>query len=231
MESANKNSGKGKGVISKVTSAFGINISKKSTGSSSKKIGSSSSVPRVRINTEDFRQFGSTPINITSDTPFDNEIMERRYGNLLDEELEEEVEVEEHTLDDTPTSPATEAPTQDIPQEVVDSPPTHPTRGKTKVQRVKTSVVWQFMHQNEEKTKAICNKCKKVFKHECGGSGGGTGGLNRHLLQCSKIEYLAAKAAANLGGSSSVPVGSEGGSNMVQTPLKHFKPKWPCYTT
>ncbi|KAG5612840.1 hypothetical protein H5410_024121 [Solanum commersonii] len=81
------------------------------------------------------------------------------------EELDEEGEInEEDDETPTPTSPATELSEQD---EV----PSLPTFSKTVV-RVKRSLVWKFLVQNEEKTTVTCTKCKLIMKHVTTGTQG-----------------------------------------------------------
>ena len=99
-----------------------------------------------------------------------------------------------------------------------------------KYQRPKTSIVYQFITFGKENSVAICNKCKKLFKHKQGGGQGGTGELNRHMLSCVSIQYKEAKALANL--KKGVPVNkfdtsgneSVGASNMVQGTLDPSNP-------
>ena len=122
------------------------------------------------------------PIEINSGTPIiPEEVYERHYGNYQENE---EVEIDEEDLDNTPTSPdlnSTEvSPQEDNPSVGTSRPPIIPTRGKTKVQRVLKSHVWKFCYLNEEKTFSKCNICKQHFKYTSGGSGGSTGGLKKH---------------------------------------------------
>ncbi|KAG5616116.1 hypothetical protein H5410_015940 [Solanum commersonii] len=74
----------------------------------------------IRINTDEFTNVNETsfsrpdPIEINSDTPIiSEEIYERHYGNYQENE---DVEIDEEDLDDTPTSPdlnSTEVPPQE----------------------------------------------------------------------------------------------------------------------
>ncbi|KAG5605561.1 hypothetical protein H5410_027053 [Solanum commersonii] len=97
-------------------------------------------IPVYRMNTDEFTHVNETsfsrpgPIEINSDTPIIlEEVYERHYGNYQENE---EVEIDEEDLDDTPTSPdvnSIEVPLQeDNPSVGTSRPPIIPTRGKTK---------------------------------------------------------------------------------------------------
>uniref|UniRef100_A0A0V0HSE8 Putative ovule protein n=1 Tax=Solanum chacoense TaxID=4108 RepID=A0A0V0HSE8_SOLCH len=154
-----------------------------SKGKNNRGGGSSSSskhLPRFRVNTNDYTHVDETsftqdsrPIEFNSENEVDHETLNRCFTNF-EEELDEEVEInEEDDETPTPTSPATELPEQD---EV----PSLPTFSKTVV-RVKRSLVWKFLVQNEEKTTVTCTKCKLIMKHVTTGTQGGTGRLRTHL--------------------------------------------------
>ncbi|KAG5607271.1 hypothetical protein H5410_028763 [Solanum commersonii] len=52
--------------------------------------------------------------------------------------------------------------------------------------RVKRSLVWKFLVQNEEKLSYLQSKCKLIMKHVTTGTQGGTGRLRTHLRKCNK---------------------------------------------
>jgi len=104
----------------------------------------------------------------------DHETLQRQFGNDI---FFEDEENEEEELDETPTSPATQAPTQSQSQSGA-LPPVPPVRGKPKAERPKTSLVWKFFKHDKVNHRAICEKCKQVFAHTTSGE---TGGLSRHL--------------------------------------------------
>ncbi|KAG5632945.1 hypothetical protein H5410_004662 [Solanum commersonii] len=86
----------------------------------------------TNVNETSFSRSG--PIEINSNTPIiHEEVYERHYGNYQENE---EVEIDEEDLDDTPTSPdlnSIEVPLQeDNPPVGTSHPPIVPTRGKTK---------------------------------------------------------------------------------------------------
>ncbi|KAG5569109.1 hypothetical protein H5410_058875 [Solanum commersonii] len=128
-----------------------------------------------------------------------------RFRSGSTEELDEEVEInEEDDETPTPTSPATELPEQD---EV----PSLPTFSKTSM-RVKRSLVWKFLVQNEEKLH---------YLHEMG-----MGRLRTHLRKCNKeFAHLDDIERANRNG---IPISENsmgvGGSNMVQSVLNMTNP-------
>ena len=181
--------------------------------------------PRFRINTNDYTHVDETsftrdsrPIEFNSENEVDHETLNRCFTNF-EEELDEEVEInEEDDETPTPTSPATELPEQD---EV----PSLPTFSKTVV-RVKRSLVWKFLVQNEEKTTVTCTKCKLIMKHVTTGTQGGTGRLRTHLRKCNKeFARLDDIERANRNG---IPQPENsmgaGGSNMVQSELNMTNP-------
>ena len=113
----------------------------------------------------------------------------------------------------TPTSPVTEVPSL-------------PTFSNVAVVRVKRSLVWKFLIQNEEKTTVTCTKCKLVMKHVTTGTQGGTGRLRTHLRKCNKeFARLDDIERANRNGTP-IPESSMGvgGSNMVQGVLNMSNP-------
>ncbi|KAG5614108.1 hypothetical protein H5410_013932 [Solanum commersonii] len=130
--------------------------------------GSSSSsknlAPRFRINTNDYTHVDETSftrdsrlIEFNSKNIVDHDTLNRCFTNF-EEELDEEVEINDKDDETpTPTNPATELSEQD---EV----PSLPTFSKAVV-RVKRSLVWKFLVQNEEKTTVTCTKCKLTMKH------------------------------------------------------------------
>ncbi|KAG5592609.1 hypothetical protein H5410_043123 [Solanum commersonii] len=142
--------------------------------------------PRFRINTNDYTHVDETsftrdsrPIEFNSENIIDHETLNRCFTNF-EEELDEEVEInDEDDETPTPTSPHTELSEQD---EV----PSLPTFSKAVV-RVKRSLVWKFLVQNEEKTTVTCTKCKLTMKHMTTGTQGGTGRLRTHLRKCKRI--------------------------------------------
>ncbi|KAG5608973.1 hypothetical protein H5410_020254 [Solanum commersonii] len=104
---------------------------------------------------------------------------ERKNNRGGERRINEKVEInEEDDETPTPTSPATELPEQD---EV----PTLPTFSKTTV-RVKRSLAWKFLVQNEKKTTVTYTKCKLIIKHVTTGTQGGTERLRTHLRKCNK---------------------------------------------
>ncbi|KAG5629504.1 hypothetical protein H5410_001221 [Solanum commersonii] len=141
--------------------------------------------PLFRINTNDYTHVDETsftrdsrPIEFNFENEVDHESLNRCFTNF-EEKLDEEVEInEEDDETPTPTSPATELLKQD---EV----PSLPTFSKTVV-RVKRSLVWKFLVQNEEKTIVTCMKCKLTMKHVTTGTQGGTKRLRTHLSKCNK---------------------------------------------
>ncbi|KAL3370645.1 hypothetical protein AABB24_007614 [Solanum stoloniferum] len=225
MESSKKSGGK-KGIVHGVKNM----LTKSKKGSSSSK----SNFPLVRMNTDEFTHVNETsfsrpdPIEINSDTPIiPEEVYERHYGNYQENE---EVEIDEEDLDDTPTSPdlnSTEvSPQEDNPSVGTSRPPIVPTRGKTKVQRVLKSHVWKFCYLNEEKTFSICNIYKQHFKYTSGGSGGSTGGLKKHLINKHSKEWFAYISSLNVCENSNIET-SVRGSNMVQGELNTSNPSGP----
>ncbi|KAG5605219.1 hypothetical protein H5410_026711 [Solanum commersonii] len=173
--------------------------------------------PKFRINTNDYTHVDETsftrdsrPIEFNSENEVDHETL-NRYFTYFEEELDEEVEInEEDDETSTPTSLAIELPEQDEVSSL-------PTFSKTVV-RVKRSLVWKFLVQNEEKTTVTCTKCKLIMKHVTTGTQGGTGRLRTYLRKCNKeFARLDDIERANRNGIT-IPENSMGvgGSNMVQ---------------
>ena len=175
--------------------------------------------PRYLVNTNDYTCVNETfftsprPIEFNSENEVDHESLNRHYTNF-EEELEEEVEInEEDEETPTPTSPVIEVPSL-------------PTFSNVAVVRVKRSLVWKFLIQNEEKTTVACTKCKLVMKHVTTGTQGGTGRLRTHLRKCNKeFTRLDDIERANRNGTP-IPESSMGvgGSNMVQGVLNMSNP-------
>ena len=114
------------------------------------------------------------PIEYNSENEVDHESLNRHYTNFEEELEEEEVEINgEDEETPTPTSPVTEVPSL-------------PTFSNVAIVRVKISLVWKFLIQNEEKTTVTCIQCKLVMKHVTTGTQGGTGRLRTHLRKCNK---------------------------------------------
>ena len=131
--------------------------------------------PRYLVNTNNYTCVNKTfftsprPIEFNSEDEVDHESLNRHYTNLA-----EEVEINEED-EETPT-----------PTSLVTEVPSLPTFSNIAVVRVKRSLVWKFLIQNEEKTTVTCNKCKLVMKHVTTGTQGGTGRLRTHLRKCNK---------------------------------------------
>ncbi|KAG5581454.1 hypothetical protein H5410_052081 [Solanum commersonii] len=181
--------------------------------------------PRFRINNNDYTHVDETSftrdsrlIEFNSENQVDHETLNRCFTNF-EEKLDEEVEInEEDDETPTPTSPATELPEQDEVSSL-------PTFSKTTV-RVKRSLVWKFLVQNEEKTTVTCTKCKLIMKHVTTGTQGGTGRLRTHLRKCNKeFNRLDDIERANRNG---IPISENSmgvrGSNMVQSVLNMTNP-------
>ncbi|XP_070017150.1 zinc finger BED domain-containing protein DAYSLEEPER-like [Nicotiana sylvestris] len=126
-------------------------------------------------------------------------------------------ENEEEELDETPTSPATQAPIQSQSQSGV-LPPIPPVRGKPKAERPKTSLVWKFFKHDKVNHRAICEKCKQVFAHT---TSGGTGGLSRPLIRDHKSLWIQANIEAGkiIDPTISTDTPSGSGSNQIQQQL------------
>ncbi|KAG5572927.1 hypothetical protein H5410_062693 [Solanum commersonii] len=183
------------------------------------------SPPRFRINTNDYIHVDETsftrdsrPIEFNSENEVDHETLNICFTNF-EKELDDEVEINEED-DETPTpiSSATELPEQD---EV----PSLPTFSNTVV-RVKRSLVWKFLVQNEEKTTVTCTKCKLIMKHVTRGTQRETGRLRTHLRKCNKeFARLHDIEKANR---NEIPIPKDsmgvGGSNMVQSVLNMTNP-------